>query len=49
LKLGTNLVAQVTATWISFVETNDQTYRDQSQQLEADVKREMTTASIAAR
>ncbi len=49
LKLGTGLVSQVTATWVSFVETNDTSYRDQAQQLELDVKRELKTASIAAR
>lgn len=48
-RLATNLLAQATAEWLSFIETNDSQFSDQAALLQSEAAQEMKTASIAER
>lgn len=48
-RLATNLLAQATAAWLSFIETNDSQFSQQATLLQSEATREMKTASIAER
>ncbi|HEX5323791.1 MAG TPA: tetratricopeptide repeat protein [Capsulimonadaceae bacterium] len=48
-RLATNLLAQATAEWLSFVETNDDQHSQQATLLQSEAAEEMKTASIAER
>lgn len=48
-RLATNLLAQATTAWISFIETNDSQFRQQATLFQSEATSEMKTASIAER
>jgi tetratricopeptide (TPR) repeat protein len=48
-RLATNLLAQATAEWLSYVETNEDQHSQQAALLQSEAAREMKTASIAER
>jgi tetratricopeptide (TPR) repeat protein len=47
LMLGTKMVSQVTAAWVSFAETNDPRFQEQGRDMETEARREIKTAKIA--